>query len=79
MSEAAEYKELRGLQKAAILMTVLGDDAAAVFFRNLPEDDLQLVTKEIAKLGRVSPQVSQQVLREYHQMSAARELLTQGG
>lgn len=79
MSEATEYRQLRGVQKAAILMTVLDDDAAAVFFRNLPEDDLQLVTKEIAKLGRVSPQISQQVLREYQQMSAGRELLTQGG
>src|SRR6202012_34508 len=79
MSEAIEYKQLRGLQKAAILLTVLGDDAAAVFFRNLPEDDLQLVTREIAKLGRISPQISQQVLREYHQMSAGGELVTQGG
>ena len=43
MSEAIEYKQLKGVQKAAILLTVLGDDAAAVFFRNLPEDDLQIV------------------------------------
>lgn len=79
MSAVTEYKQLRGVQKAAILMTVLGDDAAAMFFRNLPEDDLQIVTKEIANLGRVSPQVSQQVLREYHQMTASRDFLTQGG
>jgi flagellar motor switch protein FliG len=79
MSAVTEYRQLSGVQKAAILMTVLGDDAAAVFFRNLPEDDLQIVTKEIANLGRVSPQVSQQVLYEYHQMTASREFLTQGG
>jgi flagellar motor switch protein FliG len=79
MSAVTEYRQLSGVQKAAILMTVLGDDAAAVFFRNLPEDDLQVVTKEIANLGRVSPQVSQQVLYEYHQMTASREFLTQGG
>lgn len=79
MSGLSEYRQLRGVQKAAILMTVLGDDAAAVFFRNLPEDDLQMVTREIANLGRVPPQTSQQVLREYHQMTASREFLTQGG
>jgi flagellar motor switch protein FliG len=79
MSEVADYKQLRGIQKAAILMTVLGDDAAATIFRNLPEDDLQLITREIANLGRVPPQISQQVLREYHQMTSARDFLTHGG
>ena len=79
MIEAAEYKQLRGVQKAAILMTVVGDDAAATLFRNLPETDLQLLTREIASLGRVPPQISQQVLREYHQMTSAREFLAHGG
>jgi len=76
---ANDYKQLGGVQKAAILITVLGEDAAAAFFRNLPEHDLQIVTKEISNLGRVSPQISQQVLREYHEMSASREFLTEGG
>jgi len=79
MSQVSEYKQLNGVQKAAILITVLGDDAAAIIFRNLPEDELKTLTKEIANLGRIPPQVSQQVLREYHQMSSAREFLTQGG
>lgn len=79
MTGLTDYSDLRGAQKAAILMTVLGDDAAAVFFRNLPEDDLKLITKEIANLGRVPPQTSEQVLREYQQMMASREFVTQGG
>jgi flagellar motor switch protein FliG len=79
MNDVAEYKQLRGVQKAAILMTVLGDEAAATLFRNLAEDELQMITREIANLGRVSPQISQQVLREYHEMTSGREFLTQGG
>src|SRR5581483_10484651 len=79
MTALTDYSELRGVQKAAILMTVLGDDAAAVFFRNLPEDDLKLITKEIANLGRVPPNTSEQVLREYQQMTASREFVTHGG
>ena len=48
MSQTAmvPYELLRGCQKAAILMTVLGDDAAALLFRNLPEDDLQVITRD---------------------------------
>lgn len=79
MSEVAEYKQLRGLQKAAILITVLGEEAAAMIFRNLPEEELQMVTREIAGLGRVPPQVSLQVLLEYQEMTSKRDLLTQGG
>ena len=79
MTALTDYSQLRGAQKAAILMTVLGDDAAAVFFRNLSEDDLKLITKEIANLGRVPPQTSQQVLREYQLMTASRDFVTQGG
>lgn len=79
MSELADYSTMRGLQKAAVLMTVLADDAAAVIFRNLPEEDLQLLTREISNLGRVAPQVSEQVLREYFTLTRKRDYLTRGG
>ena len=79
MSQTAEYSQLRGVQKAAILMTVLTDDAAALIFRNLPEPDLQSVTREIASLGHVSSEISQLVLLEYQQMTSGREYLAHGG
>ncbi|MGI4755509.1 MAG: flagellar motor switch protein FliG [Janthinobacterium lividum] len=79
MSELTDYATLRGVQKAAVLMTVLGDDVAAVIFRNLPEDDLQLLTREISNLGHVSPNVSEQVLREYHRLTRKRDYLARGG
>lgn len=79
MTQAMEYGVLRGAQKAAILMTVLSDDASALLFRNLPELDLQVITREIASLGHVPPNVSQQVLLEYQRMTSKRDLLTQGG
>ena len=79
MSEGTEAAPLTGARKAAILLTVLGDDAAAAIFRNLPEEDLQLITREISMLGMVPPQVSQQVVKEYRQMTRAREYLAEGG
>ena len=79
MSEISDYSSLKGMQKAAVLLTVLPDDAAAVIFRNLPEDDLQQLTREISRLGRVDPQVSEQVLREYFKLTRKRDYLTRGG
>ena len=79
MSVEMDASQLTGVQKAAILVTVLGDDAAAAIFRNLPEEDLQRITREISMLGLVPAHVSQQVVKEYRQMTQARDYLAEGG
>ncbi len=79
MSEAVDVTTLSGARKAAILLTVLGEDAAAAIFRNLPEDDLQRIAREILTLGFVPAHVSQHVILEYHQLTRARDYLAQGG
>jgi flagellar motor switch protein FliG len=79
MTQTMAYEKLRGPQKAAILMTVLGDDAAAAIFRNLPEPYLQMMTREIAALGPVSTDVSRDVMYEYQAMTTRRDFVSQGG
>ena len=79
MSEQVDVNKLTGARKAAILLTILGEDAAAAIFRNLPEEDLQRIAREILILGFVPVHVSQQVIREYQQLTKAREYLAQGG
>ena len=79
MTEITDASQLSGTQKAAVLMTVLGDDAAAAIFRNLPEEDLQRIAREILNLGLVPAHVSQQVILEYRQMTQARDYLAEGG
>lgn len=79
MTEITDAAQLSGSQKAAILLTVLGDDAAAAIFRNLPEEDLQRIAREILNLGLVPAHVSQQVIREYRDMTQARDYLAEGG
>ena len=70
---------LSGTRKAAILLSVLGDEAAATILRNLPEDDLQRITDEVASLGHVSFEVTLEVLEEYQQMMTAQDFLALGG
>ena len=41
---------LSGTRKAAILLSLLGDEPAAAILRNLPDDDLQRITDEVANL-----------------------------
>jgi flagellar motor switch protein FliG len=70
---------LTGARKAAILLTVLGEDSAALVFRNLNEKDLQRVADEVASLGTVPPELSLQVFEEYQRLTQAQDYIVQGG
>jgi flagellar motor switch protein FliG len=78
MSSLDNYS-IAGARKAAILLSLLGDEPAAAIMRNLPDRDLQRVTDEVAKLGQVPFDVTLGVLEEYQQMMAAQDFIAVGG
>jgi flagellar motor switch protein FliG len=78
MSSLGNYS-IAGARKAAILLSLLGDEPAAAIMRNLPDQDLQRVTDEVAKLGQVPFDVTLGVLEEYQQMMAAQDFIAVGG
>ena len=79
MSADVDLQNLSGTRKAAILMTMLTEEAAASVFHHLTEEDLQGLTHEIAKLGSVPKEVSLKVLQEYQQMTVAQDQISAGG
>jgi flagellar motor switch protein FliG len=70
---------MTGVRKAAILLVVLGDEAASTVYRHLNSHDVQQITQEIAELGYISPETAGRVLEEYHQLSQTQDYLAQGG
>jgi flagellar motor switch protein FliG len=70
---------LQGLQKAAILMVLLGEEAASHIYRNLPETDLRRLTQRIAELEHVKPEAAIAVLEEYYQLTITQSYLAEGG
>jgi len=68
-----------GLRKAAILMVILGEDAASEVYRQLPADDVERVTQEIATLSPVSAEVALSVLEEFQRLILTGDYLAQGG
>jgi len=79
MTTQLERLKLSGVRKAAILLTVLGEDTAATVFRDLNEEDTQRVADEVASLGTIPVELSIQVIEEYQQMTQAQDYLIQGG
>lgn len=79
MNKPASSQALRGTRKAAILISVIGEDAAAPILRSLSEEDLERIAEEVTKLGAVPPEISTPVLEEYQQLIAAQEYMASGG
>ena len=79
MTVAAQQPKLSGIRKAAILLTTLGEDAAATVFRGLNDEDMRRVADEVANLGTIPVELSIQVIEEYQQMTNAQDSLDQGG
>jgi len=76
---STEKTKLSGVRKAAILLTILGEETAATVFRDLDPLDLQHVADEVANLGKIPVELSIQVIEEYQRMTQAQDYLAQGG
>jgi flagellar motor switch protein FliG len=70
---------MQGARKAAVLALLLGEEQSAQMFKFLREEEIEKITKEVAALGSVQPEVGEKVLEEFHLMSKAAGYLTRGG
>jgi flagellar motor switch protein FliG len=79
VSGARAKSALSGPRKAAILLTVIGEEAAALICRQLSSSDVQQIAAEVASLEAIPPDLAQQVLEEYQQQAASQRFVIQGG
>jgi flagellar motor switch protein FliG len=68
-----------GVRKAAVLLIMLGEQPSADIMRQLSEDEVQLVSREVAKIPSISPDQGEAVLQEFRQMAVARDYVVKGG
>ena len=71
--------DITGIQKAAILLIVVGEAAASEIFKNLDEDEIEGLTLEIANLPDIPSSVLEGVLAEFRELIQAREYISKGG
>ena len=76
---ASRIQEITGLQKAAILLIVLGPEKASAVFKHLKEDEIEALTLEIANTRSVSPQIKDDVVDEFYEVCLAQQYISEGG
>ncbi|MEP7353126.1 MAG: flagellar motor switch protein FliG [Acidobacteriota bacterium] len=70
MSVPATSREIASpVRKAAILMIALGEEASADLMQRLSEAELKCLSEETSRLGFVTEEQTEVVLREFYQMS----------
>lgn len=71
--------KLTGPQKAAAVIVSLGADKASQIYQYLEPEELEQLTLEVAKLGFLNSEQTEDVLNEYYQMCMTNKAVTEGG
>lgn len=78
-TSANEPEKIPGLRKTAILMVMIGDEASSTILRQLDEEEVQEISREIARVGSLTSEEAESVLEEFYQMAVAHDYVVKGG
>ena len=70
---------LAGMRKAAILLVILGEGSSAEILKQLDEQEVQDLGKEIARMNSISSDDAESVLEEFYSMTMAHDYVLKGG
>jgi flagellar motor switch protein FliG len=71
--------DVSGARKAAILMVSIGDEASSAILRELDEEEIQLISQQIARITSINSNETEKIMEEFYQMSLARNFVIKGG
>ncbi len=70
---------LDGPQKAAAVIISMGADKASQVYQFMDPEDVELLTLEVAQLGFLDSDETEDILSEYYQMCMTNKAVTEGG
>lgn len=70
---------MSGIQKAAVLLIILGPEVSSLVLKQLPHDDVEQISTAIANTHSVEPAVKKQVIDEFLDLSEAHQYIIHGG
>jgi flagellar motor switch protein FliG len=71
--------QISGIRKAAILIVVLGDQIGPEVLRLMEEDEVETISKEVAKLTAITSEQAELVLEECYNVALAHDYILKGG
>jgi flagellar motor switch protein FliG len=74
-----ERERLSGVRKAAVLLVQLGKEGSARVLSQLRQSEVEELSGEIVRLGRIDVDVVDEVLTEFQQLAELQRMTSQGG
>ena len=71
--------ELSTPQKAAAVIIALGAEKASLLYKFMEDEEVEQLTLEVARLGVLSTQQTEDVLNEFYQLCLTNKAVTEGG
>ena len=79
MADTATKTELTFSQKAAAVIVSLGAEKASLLYQYMEPEDVEALTLEVARLGMLDAQTTEDVLTEFYQACMTNKAVTEGG
>jgi flagellar motor switch protein FliG len=70
--------DLDGITKAAVLLLALGQEDASAVLKNMPQETVESVTRELASLGRIPADLTTAVVEEFYNLTIASQYANEG-
>ena len=77
--QAAKQVELSTAQKAAAVIIALGAEKASLLYKYMEDEEVEQLTLEVARLGVLSTQQTEDILNEFYQLCLTNKAVTEGG
>jgi flagellar motor switch protein FliG len=78
-TDKPEVEHLSGIRNSAVLMIMIGDEASSEILKQLDEDEVQAISREIARVQSLTSEQAEGVLEEFYQMAVAHDYVVKGG
>lgn len=68
-----------GIRKAAILLITLGEQTCGEILKQMDEEEVQAIGREVARLSSITSEQAESLLEEFYQMTVAHDYVLKGG
>ena len=78
-AKTTKQVELSTSQKAAAVIIALGAEKASLLYKFMEDEEVEQLTLEVARLGVLTTQQTEDVLNEFYQLCMTNKAVTEGG
>jgi flagellar motor switch protein FliG len=78
-AEPVAANTMSGVRKAAILMIILGEAAGSELMKQMDEDEIQEIGREVARIPTITSEMADEILEEFYNMTVAHDYVLKGG